>query len=118
MAAQCRILVVEDQPLVAETIVAALGDDYTVTCGASAPEAMRIIGADAPDLVLLDCLLPGGHAAEVIELADRLGVPVVLMSGDMDQIEALSTGGRPFLAKPFSMAALAGTVRAALPARC
>lgn len=118
MAAKCRILVVEDQPLVAETILSALTDDYDVTCGANATEAMARIENDAPDLVLLDCLLPGGRANEVIALADRRGVPVVLMSGAMDQIDTLSNGSRPFLAKPFSMIALAETVREVLPAHC
>ena len=115
MSAKCRVLVVEDQPLVAETILSALSDDYEVACGVSATEAMARIETDRPDLVLLDCLLPSGHAGDVMGLADRLGVPVVLMSGAMDQIDTLSDGSRPFLAKPFAIAALAEVVRKALP---
>lgn len=102
----------------AETIFSALIENYDVTRGSNAPEAMARIENDSPDLVLLDCLLPGGRANEVIALADRRGVPVVLMSGAMDRIDALSDGSRPFLAKPFSMAALADTVRKVLPPRC
>ncbi|MEO8715195.1 MAG: response regulator [Acetobacteraceae bacterium] len=118
MVSRCRILVVEDQPLVAETIVSALGDDYDVVCGTSASEALEILERGTCDLVLLDCLLPGGRAADVIAHADRGGVPVVLMSGDMERIDALRGGNRPFLAKPFSMDALMRMMKAALPAHC
>ena len=117
MAVKCRILVVEDQPLVAETIASALSDEYDVVCGASASDALEALERGTSDLVLLDCLLPGGRAADVIALADRLGVPVVLMSGDIERIDALQDGTRPFLAKPFSMDALLETTRNALP-RC
>ncbi len=117
MAEKYRVLVVEDQPLVSETIASALGDDYDVVCGASAPEAVEILERGTSDLVLLDCLLPGGRAADVMALADRIGVAVVLMSGDMERIDALRDGTRPFLAKPFSMDALMETTRAALPPR-
>jgi len=117
VAEKCRILVVEDQPLVAETIASALGDDYDVVCGAAASDALEVLKRGTSDLVLLDCLLPGGGAGDVIALADRQGVPVVLMSGDIERIDALSDGTRPFLAKPFSMDALMETTRSALSRR-
>lgn len=117
MVSKSRILVVEDHPLVAETIAAALGEDYEVACGTSASEALGILERGASDLLLLDCLLPGGRVAEVIASAEAAGVPIVLMSGDMERIEALRGGTRPFLAKPFSMDALIRTVEAALPTR-
>ena len=114
MAKNCHILVVEDQPLVAETIASALSDGYDVVCGATAREALEILERGTSDLVLLDCLLPGGRVAEVIACADKAGVPVVLMSGDTERIDALRGGTRPFLAKPFSMDALMETTRDAL----
>jgi DNA-binding response OmpR family regulator len=114
MTEQRRILVVEDQELVAETIATALEDDYTVICAGSAAEASPLLEQRAIDLILLDCLLPGGCTAETIALADRTGVPVVLMSGDLARAEALREGARPFLGKPFTVDTLLAVVREAL----
>jgi len=105
-----RILVVEDQALVAQTIASALEDDYEVLQSENAPEALAILNAGSVDLVLLDCLLPGGGYAEAIARCDELGIPAVLMSGDPDRLAHLETGPRPFLAKPFSIDALLETV--------
>ncbi len=115
MAKKCRILIVEDQDLVAETIASALGDDHDVVCGASAGEALAFLERGGCELVLLDCLLPGGRATDVMARADAAGVPVVLMSGDLERLEALREASRPFLSKPFSINALMEAVRAALP---
>ncbi len=68
--------------------------------------------------MLLDCLLPGGGTGEVMGRADRAGVPVILMSGDMERMESLRDGDRPFLSKPFSIDSLMRTVEAALPGPC
>jgi DNA-binding response OmpR family regulator len=114
MAGKSRILVVEDQSLVAETIATALSDDYDVVCGRNAAEALEVLQRGTTDLLLLDCLLPGGGAAAIASLAEQTGVPVVLMSGDMERIHALQDGTRTFLAKPFSMDALMQAAEAAL----
>ena len=114
MSQQRRILVVEDQELVAETIATALEEDYTVICAGSAAEATPLLDQQGIDLILLDCLLPGGCTHETIARADGIGVPVVLMSGDLSQAEELRDGRRPFLGKPFTVEALLGVVRAAL----
>ncbi len=115
MSRNSRILIVEDQSLVAETIATALGDEYEVVCRASAGEALAILDQGRSELVLLDCLLPGGHAADVVARADAAQVPVILMSGDPDRMEQLRDGDRPFLPKPFSLDALMHAVRTALP---
>ncbi len=98
-----RILVVEDDPLVSETILCVLEEHYRVTLASSVCEATAFLQRGEVDLVLLDCILPGGGAADVIEQAERLGAAVVLTSGDPEQIQAQGGGTRPFLAKPFSM---------------
>jgi CheY-like chemotaxis protein len=114
MVQSSRILVVEDEPLVAETIASALGDKYQVQLAASAAAATDRLQAGRVDLMLLDCLLPGGQLGEVIAQADALQVPLVLMSGDLGRIEALEGGRRPFLGKPFTIDALLATVAKAL----
>jgi two-component system, OmpR family, response regulator len=114
MTQKRRVLVVEDQPLVAETIASALCDDYDVVCGSSAGEALVLLEGGGCDLVLLDCLLPGGRATDVMAQADAARVPIILMSGDLQRMEQLSDGDRPFLSKPFSLVTLMRTVQAAL----
>jgi DNA-binding response OmpR family regulator len=105
-----RVLVVEDHALVAETITSALEDSYDVLHVSEAESALEVLTSSVVDLVLLDCLLPGGRYAEVIMRCDQAGTPVVLMSGDLERGEVLKTEHRPFLAKPFSIEALLRTV--------
>lgn len=108
---QPRILVVEDQSLVAETIASALEDAYSVLHSEDAREALQILESERVHLVLLDCLLPGGGYARVLDRCDALALPVVLMSGDLERVEELRGGRRAFLAKPFSIDDLIGTVQ-------
>jgi CheY-like chemotaxis protein len=98
-----RILVVEDDPLVSETILYVLEEHYRVTLASSAYAAASRLRDETFDLVLLDCILPGGGVSDLIAQAERRGSVVVLTSGDPGQIEAQGCGRRPFLAKPFSL---------------
>jgi len=108
------ILVVEDEPLVAEVVVDALSDAYrTVTVDAAA-EALEQIRLGGIDLVLLDYLLPGGGSSQVLASADAAGVPVVVMSGDAERQSELSAGNHPFVAKPFRIEDLISAVNAAV----
>lgn len=100
---QRRILVVEDQALVAQTIASALEDEYQVLQSEGADAALLTLEATNVHLVLLDCLLPGGGYARVLDRCDALSTPVVLMSGDLERAEELRQGRRAFLAKPFSI---------------
>lgn len=103
MASMGRILVIEDDPLVREIIAAILEEDYVVITASRASHGEMLLRDDLFDVVLLDCLLPGGGAARVMAEADRLGVPVVLVSGHAGQIGHCGGGARPFLAKPFGI---------------
>jgi DNA-binding response OmpR family regulator len=116
MAQFPRILVVEDEPLVAETIASALADQYDVHLADSAATALARLQSGDFKLMLLDCLLPGGQLNELIAQADGTGVPLVLMSGDLGRIETLEGGRRPFLGKPFSIDALLTVVAKGLGA--
>lgn len=109
-----RILLVEDEVLVAEIVAAVLGEEHDVACVGSAADAASHLRRGETDLVLLDCLLPGGGVDDVIGAAEAAGTPVVLMSGDTEQADELRVGARPFLAKPFALDALLETVRGAL----
>jgi DNA-binding response OmpR family regulator len=109
-----HILVVEDDPLVAEVIAAALEDDYTTSLVETSAAALRRLSEGGIDLMLLDCTLPDGIDSGLIPTADRGGLPVILMSGDRQRMEGLTTKPRPFILKPFSLADLVAAVERAI----
>jgi DNA-binding response OmpR family regulator len=88
---------------VAGTIVDALSDEYSVSAAATVADAVRQLRQTELAVVLLDCLLPDGNAAEVIAAPEAREVAIVLMSGNPDQIATYSAGGLPFLSKPFGI---------------
>jgi DNA-binding response OmpR family regulator len=104
--------VVEDQELIAGLISDALSDAYEVVCATSVPQGIEQLLAADIDLVLLDCVLPGGSMWQVMLEADRLGIPVVLMTGDPSQVKEITGGPRPFILKPFSIAELLDVIDA------
>ena len=99
------ILVVEDDQLVAETIVSLLTRDYNVVQVASVAAALASLGRRCFDFVLLDCLLPDGSAETVLAAIDDAGIAVVLTSGDLREADR-AAHDRVFLAKPFAQKAL------------
>ena len=108
------ILVVEDEPLVAEVVVDALSDTFRTVAVDAAAQALEHIRLGGVDLVLLDYLLPGGGSSLVLASAEAAGVPVVIMSGDAERQSELSAGERPFVAKPFRIEDLISAVKAAI----
>jgi len=108
-----RILVVEDQEPIATVIAELLSDTYEVVCAATVDEAADHLLVGSFQMVLLDCVLPGGTMWQVVLEADRQQVPVALMTGDPGQKTEIAGGQRPFLLKPFSLSALLDVVDAA-----
>jgi CheY-like chemotaxis protein len=101
-----RLLLVEDDALVGETIASMLEDHFQTVAVASVADALAGLAAGAaPAVILLDCLMPGGNPRGLLAEADRLGVPVVLTSGDPRESDRIDPGRR-FLSKPFTQAAL------------
>jgi two-component system response regulator AtoC len=116
MIKPARILVVEDQELLAMLIADVLGDAHEVACAPTAEDALECLLGGSIDLVLLDCVLPDGPNWQITLEADRQGIPVVLMTGDSGQAKELTGGARPYLLKPFAMAALIDVIDSALRA--
>jgi len=108
-----RVLLVEDDPQVAELVGAMLHDlGHSVVRAGGVAEALERLDQDAAiQLVLSDVIMPGGRSG--VDLAEHLAktrpdLPVVLCSGYTggDQARA-SAGPWPFLSKPFSLDSLA-----------
>jgi len=115
-----RILVVEDEPAIAEFVERGLrAAGYAVDCAAEGDEAERRASAGQYDLVLLDILLPGKDGLEVlatIRERDRQ-TPVILLTalGEIeDRVRGLDRGATDYVVKPFSMEELLARVRAHL----
>lgn len=103
-----RILLVEDDRMVGETLSLMLDDEYDVILAVSVSSALtrlRMSGAPPIDVMLLDCRLPDGKVSDVLAVADQRAIPVVLTSGDPEQAGKMDPTRR-FLPKPFSHATL------------
>jgi DNA-binding response OmpR family regulator len=101
-----RVLVVEDQELLSEVIAEGLAPAFEVMCAATVADGVEWMMAEAVDVVLLDCVLPGGTMWQIVLEADRQNVPVVLMTGDPVQMREAAAGTRPYIFKPFSLSDL------------
>ncbi|MFI6940759.1 response regulator transcription factor [Streptomyces sp. NPDC050418] len=104
---QARILVVDDDPTVAEVVAGYLDRaGHLVDRAADGPSALRAAGERPPDLVVLDLMLPGMDGLEVCRrLRARSPVPVVMLTarGDEDdRILGLEIGADDYVTKPFS----------------
>ncbi|HEX4495661.1 MAG TPA: response regulator [Thermoanaerobaculia bacterium] len=114
-----RILFVEDDPdiqVVATLALESLGGFAVLACGSGAEALARFAGF-APDLVLLDVMMPGMDGPATLEALRRLpagDVPVVFMTARVQAHEILQyreMGAVDVIAKPFDPMTLAETVQ-------
>jgi len=114
-----KVLIVEDDELLgrgmAEALTEAGYDPMLVTKGDVALARLRY---GAPDVCVLDLMLPGIDGWRLIELAraEGIGTPIVVVSArgsEHDRIHALEIGADDYLVKPVSMKELVARVRAA-----
>ncbi|MEO7428921.1 MAG: response regulator transcription factor [Acidimicrobiales bacterium] len=115
-----RVLVVEDEPVIAAEVEHALSaHGYDVTVAATGREALAAAAAQPPDLVVLDLGLPdldGVHVCRLLR-ADLPTVPIVIATArddDVDIVVGLDAGATDYVVKPFSMAVLLARLRAHL----
>lgn len=113
------VLVVDDEPMVREVVSAYLDREGYVTLEASdGEEAMRSVDEHAPDLIVLDVMLPRIDGYTVLaELRKRTDVPVILLtarSQEVDRVLGLELGADDYVVKPFSPRELAARVNGVL----
>lgn len=119
------ILVVEDEPAIAELIAVNLTHaGHKVLRAADASQAQTLINAELPDIILLDWMLPGTTGIEFAKLLRRdertKDVPIVMLtarSGEDDKIAGLETGADDYITKPFSPRELLARIKAVLRRR-
>ena len=117
-----RVLAVDDDPQALRYVRDALASaGYTPVVTGDPEEALRLVGEEKPDLVLLDLMLPGTDGIELMK--DILGagdVPVIFVSAyGRDELiaRAFDMGAVDYVVKPFSPTELAARIRAALRKR-
>jgi DNA-binding NtrC family response regulator len=117
-----RVLVVDDEPGVRESLRMLLEEECDVAMACDVEEALRALAASPADLVLLDLVMPGRSGFDLLsELSDAPDAPpVVVLTGTTDvstAVEAMKRGAADYVTKPFEVEALRIKVRQLLERR-
>lgn len=114
------ILVVEDDPIIRQTVEYALRRaGFEARSAADGPSALALADEVDPDLVLLDLMLPGMDGYEIAARLraggrDAAIIMVTALDAERDKVRGLDAGADDYITKPFSMDELLARVRANL----
>jgi DNA-binding response OmpR family regulator len=113
------ILIVDDEQTLRETLKYNLSrEGYRVLTAADGMEALRLVDAEAPDLMVLDIMMPGLSGFDVCRVVRKTStIPVLMLSAREDEIDkvlALEIGADDYMTKPFGLRELLARVRAML----
>ncbi len=110
MTSPLKVLVVEDDPDALSVMLQLIGCwDYAVEGAASGEQALQLVEADCPDVVISDLMMPGLSGLDLLRALRRIEKCViifVLLTGHgsvSTAVEALSEGADQVLLKPFDM---------------
>jgi two-component system OmpR family response regulator len=115
-----KILVVDDEPSIADLVASALRfEGFDVLTASTGTEALDAVESSRPDLVILDVMLPDVDGFEVARrlAANGKTVPVLFLTArdaTDDKVLGLNVGGDDYVTKPFSLAELVARVHAVL----
>ncbi len=114
-----RILVVEDEPSLAEVVSLYLKRaGFQVQTASDGRAAMSILEKQIPDFVIMDLMLPGIDGIAITRwLRDRSDVPIIMVTArreEVDRIAGLEMGADDYVVKPFSPQELVSRVRAVM----
>lgn len=117
---KAQILIVEDEPKIAELLEMYLArDGYGVTRTATGEEALERVRREPPNLIVLDIALPGMDGVEVCRRLRASGssVPIIMLTArdtETDRVLGLEMGADDYLTKPFSPRELVARIKAIL----
>jgi len=114
-----RILLIEDEESISEPLASALErEGFSTVVAPTAEQGMEAFRTRAPDLVLLDVMLPDGDGRDVLRhIRETSRTPVIMVTArgqEMDRVLGLELGADDYVAKPFSAAELVARIRAVL----
>jgi DNA-binding response OmpR family regulator len=114
-----RILIVDDEPELVETLRVRLGqENYECLTAHDGNSGFELARTEKPDLVILDIMLPGMDGFKVARLfkfqKELKHIPLIMLSArdnDEDRLLGEQTGANYYITKPFSMDELVTTVK-------
>ena len=117
-----RVLIVDDEPSVRESLRMVLKDRYQVMCATSGQQGLDMLDGEVPDVVLLDILMPGLDGLEILErMRQRPTPPQVIMVTATKTVKtavtAMKLGAFHYITKPFDVDELLVTVDRAVESR-
>jgi two-component system, OmpR family, response regulator len=119
-AGATKVLVVDDEPSITDLVSMALRyEQFDVRVASSGREALDSIGQFAPDLAVLDIMMPGIDGFEVARRLRNQGarLPILFLTArdtTEDKVRGLTLGGDDYMTKPFSVEELVARIRAIL----
>jgi DNA-binding response OmpR family regulator len=119
MTAMPKVLIVEDDEVIAQGMARHLGAaGFDAVWVGNGDQGLARLRYEQPDVCVLDLMLPGLDGWKLIETirAEGIGTPIVVVSArgtEHDRVHALEIGADDYLVKPFSMKELVARVRAA-----
>jgi DNA-binding response OmpR family regulator len=116
---EARLLLVEDDRRVRRGTALALAQEgFEVLEAPEADTAMRLLVERAPDLVILDVMLPGRDGFEICrEIRRTSAIPIIFLTAKTDTVDVvvgLESGGDDYITKPFVVRELVARIRALL----
>jgi DNA-binding response OmpR family regulator len=109
-----RILIVEDEPAIADLIRINLCDaGYECTVAESGDKGADLMEENFFDLCILDIMLPGADGYELLDYAKQLNIPVIFVTAKgetNDKVKGLKKGAEDYITKPFEVLELVARV--------
>ena len=122
MSAKPSVLVVEDEPAQREVLAYNLeAEGFNVARAENGEEALLLVDELAPDIIVLDWMLPSVSGIEVCRRLktrhETRNIPIIMLSAraeEVDRVRGLETGADDYVIKPYSVVELMARVRAQL----
>ncbi|MFN3641591.1 MAG: phosphate regulon transcriptional regulator PhoB [Gemmobacter sp.] len=119
---QPTVLLVEDESAQREVLTYNLeAEGFAVVVAETGDEALLLVQEEAPDLILLDWMLPNVSGIEVCRQVkarpETRGIPIIMLSArseELDRVRGLETGADDYVVKPYSVAELMARLRTQL----
>ena len=117
-----HVLLVEDEPAQREVLGYNFeSEGFRVTKAENGDDALMFVDEDAPDLIVLDWMLPGVSGIEICRRLksrnETRQIPIIMLSArseDVDRVRGLETGADDYVVKPYSVIELMARVRTQL----
>lgn len=117
--ANWTVLAIDDDPKILTLVKTYLEEEsYSVLTAANGRDALSVLQAGKPDVILLDMLLPDLNGLTLMgELRKRTGAPVIVVSGkgdETDRVIGLEMGADDYITKPFSLRELTARIKSVM----